>query len=57
MHEVNISKNVTVATKIVNRLEEHLHLNPESVINLSAGSACDRVRYVCAELQLLFAFC
>lgn len=57
MYKVDIPKNVIVATKIANRLEKHLHLNPERVINLSAGSVCDRVRYVCAELQFLFAFC
>lgn len=56
MYTVSISKNIIVATK-VNSLEKHLHLSPERVINLSAGSTCDRVRYVCAELQFLFAFC
>ena len=57
MYKVDMRKNVIVATKIVNGLEKHPHLNPERVINLSAGSICDRVRYVCAELRFLFAFC
>lgn len=57
MYKVDIPKNVIVAAKIVSRLEKHLHLNPERVINLSAGSICDTVRSVCAELRFLFAFC